>query len=65
MDIKLISQEDFAAFEEVRTSGVVNMLDPQVCELAGFDREIHTGILKHYGELCRKWPAIRNLEEKS
>ncbi len=58
-----ISQADFLAYEEVRVSGVTNMMSPDVRDLAGIDRDTHLGIMKHYSELCAKWPAIRSLEE--
>ena len=56
-----VSKEDFAAYEEVRQSGVVNMLSSQVRDLAGISRETHLAIIKQYEELCARWPDIRQL----
>ena len=54
-----ITKQDFEDYEAVRESGVVNMMDPRVQSLAGIDRDTHLGILKHYEELCAKWPDVR------
>ena len=59
-----ISKEDFAAYERIRQSGVLNMMSPQVQELADIDRDTHWAIIKHYPALCAKWPDIRDLTEK-
>ena len=59
-----VSQEDFAAYEEVRQSGAVNMLDPLVRALAGISRETHIAIIDQYKELCARWPDIRQLPSK-
>jgi len=59
-----ITEEDFERYEEVRKSGVTNMYSSVVQDLAGISREVHLGIIEHYGTLCSKWPHIRNLEEK-
>ena len=61
MELEDISIEDFQAYEEVRTSGVTNMLSSQVRELAGIDKDTHAAIMKHYSALFAKWPAIRDL----
>ena len=61
MELKDIIMTDFQAYEEVRQSGVTNMLSPDVQDLANISKEVHLTIMKHYGELCKKWPAIRDL----
>ncbi len=61
MELEDITMEDFQAYEEVRQSGVTNMLSPDVQDLAGISKETHAAIMEHYGELCTKWPAIREL----
>ncbi len=61
MELEDITQENFQSYEDVRQSGVTNMLSPAVQSFAGFDKETHLAIMKHYGALCAKWPAIRDL----
>ncbi len=61
MELEDITMEEFQAYEEVRRARVTNMLSPDVQDLADISKEVHRAILKHYGELCAKWPAIRNL----
>lgn len=61
MELEDITMEDFQAYEEVRQSGVTNMFSPDVHSLAGISKEVQLAIMKHYGKLCTKWPAIRNL----
>lgn len=60
-NIECVTQEDFAAYEDLRQESIVNMLSPQVRDLAGIDKDTHHAIIEHYKELCAKWPAIRNL----
>ena len=57
-----ITEEDFERYEEVRKSGVTSMYSSAVQDLADISREVHLGIIEHYGALCAKWPHIRNLE---
>lgn len=64
-DIERVTQDDFAAYEDVRQSGIVNMLSAQVRDLADIDKETHAAIIEHYTVLCAKWPAIRNLKEQA
>jgi hypothetical protein len=56
-----VTREDFEAYEEVRQSGVTNMLGTDVEALAGIDRDTHHAILRNYGDLCDKWPEVRDL----
>ena len=51
-----ITKEDFQAYEDVRTSGVVNMYSSEVQFLAGIDKATHLGIIRHYSALRDKWP---------
>lgn len=60
-NIEIVTQDDFADYEELRQSGITNMMSPDVRDLAGIDKETHRAIIEHYEELCAKWPAIRNL----
>lgn len=60
-DKECVTEDDFAKYEELRQWGIVNMLSPQVCGLAGIDKETHLAIIEHYKELCAKWPHIRSL----
>lgn len=59
MEINDITEEDFAAYEEIRQLGCCNMLSAAVRDLAGIDKETHTAIIKHYEALCAKWPDVR------
>lgn len=55
-----ITKEDFKAYEAVRSSGVTNMfMVKTVCEISGLSREQVMYIIKHYGELMKKYPDVR------
>lgn len=58
-----ITKEEFQAYESVRSSGVLNMWDSRVCQLAGIDKATHCGIIEHYYELMQKWPDVRKEED--
>lgn len=60
MDTVNISKEDFMAYEDVRQSGVVNMLSNDVRELAGINKSQHAYIIEHYGELKSKYMEVQN-----
>ena len=64
LPIEDITKEDFEAYEAVRSSGVVNMFSPQVCELAGFSKDTHVTIIKHYAALNEKWPDVRGKKKQ-
>ncbi len=59
MELDRVTKEDFAAYESIRVSGILNMLDPKVQDLAGISRATHLAIIEHYRELCDKWPDVR------
>lgn len=59
MELEDISKEDFQAYEDIRQSGVVNMLSSQVEDFAGISKEVKVGIMQHYSALNEKWPDIR------
>ena len=61
MKLEDITKGDFAAYEDVRESGILNMWSSQVEDIAGITKETKLAIMKHYGELCSKWPDIREL----
>ena len=61
-NIEDVTQEDFSAYEEIRRSGITNMISSDVRDLAGIDKETHLAIMEHYSALCAKYPHIRNLE---
>ncbi len=48
----------FEAYEEIRQSGITNMMSPDVQNLAGISKETHFAIMSHYTELCDKYPAV-------
>lgn len=55
-----ITLEEFEAYEEVRSSGVTNMLARDViCDLAGINKETYLGILTYYKLLMEKFPGVR------
>ena len=62
MNIEDITKEDFEAYESVRKSGMVNMISSQVQDFAGIDKETHLAIMKHYSDLDKKWPEVREEE---
>jgi hypothetical protein len=57
-----VTKEEFQRFEEVRVSGVVNMLDSRVTKLAGISRDAHVAIIGQYEELMVKFPDVRKGE---
>lgn len=55
-----ISRDEFKAYEEVRESGVTNMLMVSVVEeLSGLEKETIFAIMKQYTELCKKYPDVQ------
>lgn len=55
-----ISEKEFQAYEDVRTSGVTNMFAVNVVsDLSGLNREKILAIMKDYGELMKKYPNVR------
>jgi hypothetical protein len=60
MEIDEISKEDFEAYEGVRQSGVTNMfMITNVMDLSGLNKQQVLCIMKNYGELCEKYPGVR------
>jgi len=60
--IPIITEEMFAAYEEVRASGVTNMFDlPVVCDLSGLSREEALAIMKNYRAFTEQYPDVRQL----
>jgi len=43
--------DDFRAYEQVRQSGLFNMLDPVAMLMADLDQESYVFVLEHYSEL--------------
>ena len=58
MKLEDITFEDFQAYEEIRQSGITNMMSPDVQDLAGISKKTHLAIMKYYTELCDKYPAV-------
>lgn len=55
-----ITEEDFEAYEEVRTSGVTNMLViASVSGLSGLNEEKVKAIIENYKKLSEAYPNIR------
>lgn len=56
-----ITREEFAAYEEVRVSGVTNMwMTSVVSELSGLDQDTIRYIINHYSELAEQYPDVRH-----
>ena len=63
MPLKLpVTREQFAAYERVRKSGLVNTLSTQVQALAGITVATHWAILDQYADLAAQWPDVREGE---
>ena len=54
-----ITEEDFAAYEQVRAIGSWNMFDPNAQIDSGLDRKTFVSVLHHYGKLRRKYSQLR------
>lgn len=58
--VEEITEEEFAAYEAIRQSGVTNMFNSRVvCELSDLSHDAYMGILQHYGALRDKYPDVR------
>lgn len=56
-----ITEEQFRAYEAVRTSGETNMFDlSAVCFLSGLSKAEVFAIMKQYRSLCERFPGIRH-----
>ena len=52
-----VTKEEFQRFMDVRDSGIVNTVSPQVQTLAGISKEVHMAILNHFTELESKYSS--------
>jgi hypothetical protein len=51
-----VTREQFKRFNEIRNSGVTNMLDSKVvCMFADITPEVHRYIVNNYNELLNKY----------
>jgi hypothetical protein len=51
-----VTREQFQRFNEIRNSGVTNMLDSKVvCMFADITPEVHRYIVNNYNELLNKY----------
>lgn len=51
-----ITEQDFAAYQAVQSSGVTNMFDVVIVEaLSGLDRDKILDIMKHYSRYDKEW----------
>jgi len=58
-----ITKEEFQAYEEVRASGVTNMWDTKYVSLiSGLDRLTILDIMRHYSELNKLYPDVKQVE---
>ena len=54
----MVTKAEFQRYEAVRRRGLVNMLSPQVCQLAKISKETHGVIIRTYEQLAKKWPDV-------
>jgi hypothetical protein len=58
-----ITKQEFLAYERVRQGGLTNMFDVRnVCNLSGLEKDKVFAIMKHYSELNKQFPGIRQRE---
>lgn len=61
IDWNTIPEESFRLYENVRQSGVTNMLDVSFVEqLTGLDRDVILTIMEHYGKFDSKYPNVKS-----
>lgn len=61
--IAIITENDFAVYEDVRITGMTNMLVTEtVSALSGLTRQKIRTIIKNYNKLCKKFPDVRKLQ---
>ncbi len=54
-----ITEEQFAAYEKVRSSGVTNMFNIRnVTVLSGLSKDVIFDIIANYNELSTKYPDV-------
>jgi len=57
-----VTKTEFAAYEEIRESGMTNMFDIQVVKMLSggvLNYQKIVVIMKNYSELCKFYPGIR------
>ena len=60
-----ITKEEFQRYEEIKTSGVTNMLDiGLVSLLSSLDRDEVLEVVRHYDELSKKYPGVKKGEKQ-
>lgn len=57
---KLPTKAQFKRYVDVQYEGRYNMFDPNARMLTGLDSKTYGDIMKHYGELARKYPEVIN-----
>tara|TARA_R100001015_G_C4588022_1_gene143789 strand:- start:637 stop:807 length:171 start_codon:yes stop_codon:yes gene_type:complete len=50
-----VSKEEFERYVRVQESGMVDMISPDVQDLADISKDVHKAILKNYSELEDKY----------
>jgi len=53
-----ISKSKFERYVGVQRSGVCNMFDKMVQDLASLTQEEHLDIIKNYDEYAKRWPEV-------
>tara|TARA_R100000315_G_C5208508_1_gene123510 strand:+ start:355 stop:525 length:171 start_codon:yes stop_codon:yes gene_type:complete len=52
-----VSKAEFDRYVKVQESGMVNMISPDVQDLADISKDVHMAILKNYVELRDKYTS--------
>ena len=50
-----VTKEEFDRFVRVQESGMVNMMSPDVQDLADISKEVHMAIMGNYEELAEEY----------
>jgi len=55
MSDEIVTKEDFEAYEDIKRTGVFNMMDREVRELIDVTKVQHIYIIENYEELKKKY----------
>ena len=56
--LEQITAGEFESYEDVRQSGLYNMVDQRAQLLSALDKETYLAVIKHYYALAAKWPEV-------
>ena len=60
-ELRGITKDMFKDYEDLRRSGKTNMFGAS--RYLGWDKKEVATVMKHYREMCERWPDIRDLKE--